>query len=563
MVTYYTILFSLSLIIVAAYAVVWHKHYDLFLSLIFSFIPIANLGYLLEAKSTTVPEVLIAIKITYVGGSYLLLFIMFAIFNMCDLKLKKPLRFSLLIITTAIFLPVLSIGKGTFFYKDIEGTLVDGKLELVKDYGIGHTLYYIMIIIYVLISCFIILYSHKQKRDVSTKNIKILLAGEVSTIVLFFTVKIFKFEWDLTPLGYILDEFFILVIASRLHLYDVTDSVIDTIAVNDEIGFINLDKKLNYLGANSLSKKIFPELSNIRVDYNIDKDFALSKELGLKIKNFIKDNSNNTFLKKHGDKVYKVTLDHLYNGKRQCGYTFFIQDDTQDQKYIQLMENFNSKLQDEVAQKTEHIVHMHDNLILGIASMVESRDNSTGGHIRRTSEGVHILMTEIMKNNEFNLSKEFCKIIIKAAPMHDLGKIAVDDAVLRKPSRFTPEEFEKMKIHAAEGARIVHEILKETDNSTFRKIAENIAHYHHERWDGSGYPEGLKGEQIPLEARIMAIVDVYDALVSKRVYKEKMSFEEADRIIMEGMGKHFDKKLEPYYVAARPKLEEYYKGLEL
>ncbi|HAK58476.1 MAG TPA: phosphohydrolase, partial [Lachnospiraceae bacterium] len=145
-----------------------------------------------------------------------------------------------------------------------------------------------------------------------------------------------------------------------------------------------------------------------------------------------------------------------------------------------------------------------------------------------------------------------------AAPMHDLGKIAVPDAILQKPGKFEDWEFEKMKMHAAEGARIVHEILKNTDDESFKVIAENVAHYHHERWDGSGYPTGLSGEDIPIEARIMAIADVYDALVSKRVYKERMSFEKADSIIMEGMGKHFDASLEKYYVAARPRLEEYY-----
>ena len=146
--------------------------------------------------------------------------------------------------------------------------------------------------------------------------------------------------------------------------------------------------------------------------------------------------------------------------------------------------------------------------------------------------------------------------------MHDLGKITVDDAILRKPGRFTPEEFNEMKKHAPEGARIVRQILEGTDNVEFMNIAINVAHYHHERWDGSGYPEGLKGEEIPFEARIMAIVDVYDALVSKRVYKESMSFEQADKIIIEGMGKHFDKNLEPYYIKARPKFEAYYKNLE-
>ena len=193
--------------------------------------------------------------------------------------------------------------------------------------------------------------------------------------------------------------------------------------------------------------------------------------------------------------------------------------------------------------------------------MVESRDNSTGGHIRRTSEGVRILIETARENGALSLTDEFCRNIVKAAPMHDLGKIAVDDAVLRKPGRFTPEEFEKMKAHAAEGARIVHEILRDTDDESFRRIAENVAHYHHERMDGSGYPDGLSGEDIPLEARIMAIADVYDALVSKRVYKDSMPFDKADAIILSGMGTQFDPALQPFYAAARPELEAYYSGI--
>jgi putative two-component system response regulator len=254
-----------------------------------------------------------------------------------------------------------------------------------------------------------------------------------------------------------------------------------------------------------------------------------------------------------------VNTHFLYDGNnRKRGYQMYITDDTKNQQYIALLDNFNTELKAEVAEKTEHIIEMHDNLILSLAIMVESRDNSTGGHIRRTSDCVRILVNEIKKGKDFDLSEDFCKNIIKAAPMHDLGKITIDDAVLRKPGRFTAEDFEIMKSHSAEGARIVHEILLGTDDDDFRRIAENVAHYHHERWDGKGYPEGLKGEEIPLEARIMAIADVYDALVSKRVYKERMSFEKADSIIMDSMGTQFDERLKPYYVAARSKLEAYY-----
>ena len=204
---------------------------------------------------------------------------------------------------------------------------------------------------------------------------------------------------------------------------------------------------------------------------------------------------------------------------------------------------------------------MQDEFVLGMATMVEGRDNSTGGHIKRTSEVIKILVESMKEENVLNLSDVYFKNLIKAAPMHDLGKITVDDAILRKPGKYVPEEYEKMKTHAKEGARIVAEVLANTDDEEFKKIAENMAHYHHERYDGSGYPEHLKGDDIPLEARIMAIADVYDALVSKRVYKEKMSFEEADKIIREGMGTQFDKRLEPFYLKSKAKLEEYYQNL--
>ena len=227
-------------------------------------------------------------------------------------------------------------------------------------------------------------------------------------------------------------------------------------------------------------------------------------------------------------------------------------------KLAEMRKNYNDELEKEVEAKTERIVELNDKFIIGMATMVESRDNSTGGHIKRTSDVVRILVDAIKETGSLDLSDEFCENIIKAAPMHDLGKIAVDDMILRKPGRFTPEEFEKMKAHAAEGARIVKQILIDTDDEEFKRISENVAHYHHERMDGSGYPNKLKGDEIPLEARIMAIADVYDALVSKRVYKESFSFEKANSIILEGMGTQFDPSLRKCYEIARPRLEEYY-----
>lgn len=203
-------------------------------------------------------------------------------------------------------------------------------------------------------------------------------------------------------------------------------------------------------------------------------------------------------------------------------------------------------------------VALQRKLVIGMATMVEGRDNSTGGHIKRTSEVVKFIVEEMMKDPLLSTNHNFYNYVIQAAPMHDLGKIAIDDIILRKPGKFTPEEYAIMKRHSPEGAKIVEEILKDTLDKEFEQISINVAHYHHEKWDGTGYPEGLKGEEIPLEARIMAIADVYDALVSKRVYKDEFSFKDADRIIIHSMGKQFDPGLEKYYVRARNKIENYY-----
>ena len=203
-------------------------------------------------------------------------------------------------------------------------------------------------------------------------------------------------------------------------------------------------------------------------------------------------------------------------------------------------------------------VALQDKLVLGMATMVEGRDNSTGGHIKRTSDVVRFLVEEMIKDPTIDLNTTFYQSLIKAAPMHDLGKITIDDVILRKPGKFTPEEYQTMKTHSAAGAVILAQILKDVTDKNFEAVAINVAHYHHERWDGKGYPLGLKGEEIPLEARIMAVADVYDALVSKRVYKDEFSFESAYKIIIENMGTQFDPGLEKYFDRARDKIENYY-----
>jgi putative two-component system response regulator len=535
------------------------------MSVAFVLAPISNFAQLELSQCETVEGALLANRVLYVSGCYLILMITLVIFNLCDIHLNRYIKMSMYLFTTAVFFCVQQMGQNDLYYKNVSIVREGGATVLLKEYGILHPVYYAMLVLYFLLGMGAIVYSYFKKSQVSKHFLILLTLPEIMSVTGFFASRLLTHLFDsfpeieFVPFTYNVTAVVYLIITHRLALYNISDTVIDSLIQKGDTGFLSFNFKYCYLGSNETAKNIFPELNQLVIDKPIQNEHL--KESLLKwLIDFAGDNSRDKVYHRIGEKTYIINICYLYDGNnRKRGYQMYIVDDTKNQQYIDLLDNFNAELQEEVAEKTEHIVEMHDNLILSLAIMVEGRDNSTGGHIRRTSDSVRILVDEIKRGDEFNLSEQFCRNIIKAAPMHDLGKITIDDAILRKPGRFTPEEYEIMKTHSGEGAKIVHEILKGTDDDEFHEIAENVAHYHHERWDGKGYPEGLKGEEIPLEARIMAIADVYDALVSKRAYKERMSFEEADRIIMEGMGTQFDKRLEPYYVAARPKLEQYYR----
>ena len=193
----------------------------------------------------------------------------------------------------------------------------------------------------------------------------------------------------------------------------------------------------------------------------------------------------------------------------------------------------------------ERIAHMQDEIIINFAEMVEARDTSTGNHIKKTAYYVEAIARELYREGKFKdiLDEAYIAKLKRSAPLHDIGKIAVSDLILNKPGKLTDEEFAIMKSHTTEGWHILEKIEENASDSMdddYLKEATEMAHYHHEKWDGTGYPTGIKGEGIPLSARIMAVADVFDALVAERVYKKAFTYEKAMQIITEGAGKHFD-----------------------
>ena len=200
-----------------------------------------------------------------------------------------------------------------------------------------------------------------------------------------------------------------------------------------------------------------------------------------------------------------------------------------------------------VEHQTEVIKKLQNGLILVLADMVESRDQCTGEHVRKTAAYTDVIMRQMKKEGIYTdqLTDEFMYDVMNSAPLHDIGKIQVSDTILNKPGKLPDEEFEIMKTHTTAGADVIRHAMDmvSEENSGYLKEAMNLAHYHHEKWNGSGYPCGLKGEEIPLSARVMAVADVFDALVSKRSYKDGFPFEKAMSIIEEGAGSHFDPKV--------------------
>ena len=221
--------------------------------------------------------------------------------------------------------------------------------------------------------------------------------------------------------------------------------------------------------------------------------------------------------------------------------------------YIYYNDLVQDDIMDDLIANQKKMSQMQTHTISGLSNLIESRDADTGGHVARTCRTVKAIAETARANGVHGdeIDDRFITMLYTLAPMHDVGKITVPDAILRKPGRLTDEEFGQIKLHAAAGGKIVRQILDGIADEEYINFASDIASYHHEKWDGTGYPEGLSGNAIPLCARIMAIADVYDALVSERCYKTAMSENEALEIIKSESGKHFEPELVTMFLLSK------------
>ncbi len=226
--------------------------------------------------------------------------------------------------------------------------------------------------------------------------------------------------------------------------------------------------------------------------------------------------------------------------------------------------DYRKNLEDIVKQKTDMVDRLQSLLSDSVSELVEHRDGNTGSHIKRLRSYVDVLIDKLQEKNldGYLVDEKFRTDIIRATPLHDIGKIRVRDDVLLKPAKLDMDEMDHMKLHTVWGSEVIEHVISQIYFDSFLEVAKNVIRYHHEKWNGTGYPEGLRGQQIPLCARIMSIADVYDALVTERPYKKPFSHYEAMSIIVEGRGVAFDPVLVDIFIEVSDRFNEIAKNFD-
>ena len=558
-------------LIVAIGMFFWLKIFDVRNSVIQFFnlliVITSNFGFYLVSISEDYEEAIVAHKIALFGGVFLPVFYFFLVLEICHIYISNHASVLLVIFQGFIYSLILTMDKSDLFYKNITTHTFDGVCIMSEECGTLHFLFPMMMFIYFLASIIAANYALLKKKSVNKKSLFIMLIFVTFALSVYVAERIIDSELELVPVVYVVLMLGTLIPVYDSDLYTVEENrnIMDELLSN--IGFMTFDRDFVYKGCNEFMESIFPELKSYIIGQKIS---YCSKEL----EDVISKISSLEMLYSRSLKKKCVTIpvdtfmvgDRYYVGKifgvtnafgKLEGYTIKLRDDTDRQRILVLTERYNEELTREVEEKTRKIKEIQEKVILGMAEMVESRDLSTGGHIKRTSDVVKIFADKL-KDSDLGLEDSFLDNVINSAPMHDLGKLGIDDAILRKKSGLTDEDFAAMKKHPEIGFNMVKKVLSDVEEPEFIKVAENVAHYHHEKMDGTGYPAGLKGEEIPVEARIMALADVYDALVSKRCYKAALSSDEAFDIIKKGIGTHFDERLAKVFLSCKSDLEAYY-----
>jgi len=524
----------------------WKTKIQSYLFLICLSTLINDIGYCLAIKAEGLNEYLLGIKMSYLGRVWVPFAFLLFVNALCRKKMNKCVVAILGSIHFSIFVVVATTEYHSLYFKNMYLNTSGIFPSLGFESGFIKNAYNYVVLGYMVYGLSILLYRIvKEENKIQKKRLYLVLAAIISESG-FYLLEMYgnTVGYDDTVVGYAIGSLFMFIAIVKYSLLDTLKIIGDYIADEVSEGIIVVNKKNEIEYFNKTASIIFPQLNS---------DSANTVEI-------IRRSSLDKTPIYIDERIYTATEKEIIDEGTDLGTIYVITDTTDHINALTLYENYNKDLENQVEEKTAHIREIQAKTILGMAQIIESRDLSTGGHVKRTSDVVKIFSNKLL-TSDLGFTKEFLGYVIRSAPLHDLGKIGVDDAVLRKQGKFTDEEYAKMKEHSKIGATLLAEMLSSVEDEEFVKVAINVAHYHHEKVNGQGYPEGLKGEDIPIEARIMALADVFDALVSKRCYKEAFSYEKAFEIIKSDSGTHFCPVLSEIFIQCREELETYYDSI--
>lgn len=557
----YEVLLLISILVLVYMAGKNYEHIDIRYWTIVVLVPLILLGYWLKTKVTTPEAAKVTFAYIYLDSTVLLTVILFAILYFMKIHVKTWMKVLAYALAFGHMIIIWNGIDDESYYKSI--TLIDTGLGIATKMESGplksiHWVY-LTVIFFAIVSIIIMAWI---RRGTFSRKTLIVYTVLLSVGLLLYVVETFAdVDFSMLPVLYVVADITIALSYDHDHAHDITSLVSKQREEDTRLGYLAIDLKGQYLSSNNKIFDFFPELQMQIVDTKLKEGTNVAKVVYSLLEEYQERKVDfKNFKVGEMDCQCEISEFTINKSSKVLGYLLDVRDITEEQHVLQVMQDYTDTLNEEVAQKTENIKNIQETVVVGLANMIDNRDNNTGGHVKRTSDIIRILVEEIRKQGLYQLDDIMSQDIIRAAPMHDLGKITIENSILNKPGKLTDEEYAIMKTHSAKSGEFVHIILDDVEEEHFVNVAFNVARYHHERWDGRGYPDGLVGEMIPVEARIMAVADVYDALISDRCYRKAMSVPQVTEIMTESMGSQFDPNMYPIFLGCKDRLEAYYRS---
>lgn len=494
-----------------------------------------NCGYTLEIAAPGKELALQAVRISYLAKPYIIYLMYIFVMEYCGFSVPKWGKRILFLLASFISVLVFTSDYNTLFYSHISFSYSGLFPHLILEHGVVYKLYTAFFAFYFISMFFACTrYSLQHKSRLIRKQVFLLILMLIACMLglLAFLLHLTA-GYDSTVPAYIICTILLEQLIKRYKFFDSIKLAKEEAIEHMKDGLIVLDFDDQITYSNNRAQQLLDFIKETHPDpLAFIREQVQNNELIFVTTRFDTDCTQHEVYEKC---VYEGSLREIYHDDTKYA-TMIILAEITDRYY------YTERLQTDVARKTKKVVAMQRSLIGSFATIIEARDGITGLHIKNTGNFVKVLTHAMLHDSRFasQMTDEYAEMVADAAHLHDIGKISIPDSILQKKGKLTDEEFAIMKSHPAEGARILDETLKGVESDEYFQIAHDMALYHHEKYDGTGYPEGLSGESIPLSARIMAVADVYDALRSSRHYKKGFTREKSIAILKESRGTHFD-----------------------